>query len=383
MNLQEIIAAARRETGLTSLGDEGFLDGMGRLIDSMNHEVTFAPGGEAAMAARLQRIIVNRLRFTADLARHPEILEAQLLPPVVILGLPRVGSTKLQRMLAASGTFQEALFWQVLNPARCHEDTRMDEEARIAQARAYLTWRDHTSPAANAAHSIAIHEAEEETFLLEFSFETMYPMTFVQADRYYDWVEGRSGADTYAYLGKLLSYLQWQFRREQPKPWLLKSPPNLGFEAQIQAFAPDARFIMSHRDPVTVIASLAALVQQSRRLYSANIDPAAIGRWCLRAFSDSCRRHLAWRERNPQIEVLDISYSSIEKQPMRVVEEVYEFLGLKPTPAVRAGIEAWLAADAHGTGKRHVYALADCGLSAAEINAAFAGYIERFSAYLA
>ncbi|MET0987879.1 MAG: sulfotransferase [Steroidobacteraceae bacterium] len=378
----QILAAARSTTGLSELGDVAFLPGLEKFVESVNQEARLSPAGKASMVERLQRIVANRLRFTADLTAHPEILETALLPPVVIAGLPRVGSTKLQRMLAASGSFQDPLFWQVFNPARI-PGASSGKDPRITEAERYVAWRNSTNPAANAAHHIAVHTVEEESFLLEFSFETMYPMAFASADSYYDWIQRRDRSYTYEYLAQLLQYLQWQFHREQPKPWILKSPPNLGFEAQILHSMPGARFIMSHRDPVTIVTSIAAVVKQSRKLYAEHVDAHAIGRWCLHEFSTAIRRHLKWRKANTGANVLDVAYEDIERKPMDVVRRSYDFLNVELTPAVAASIESWLEADRHGSAEiRHEYSLEACGLTAAQIEREFAEYTAAFGRYL-
>ncbi|MET0987615.1 MAG: sulfotransferase [Steroidobacteraceae bacterium] len=382
IEISRILAAARSTTGLSDLGDVAFLPGLEKFIDSVNREAYLSPTGTASMVERLQRILANRLRFTADLTLHPEILATALLPPVVILGLPRVGSTKLHRMLAASGSFQDPLFWQVFNPARIPGATS-SEDPRIAEAQRYVAWRNSTNPAANAAHHIAVHTVEEESFLLEFSFETMYPMAFARADSYYEWIQQRDRNYTYEYLAQLLKYLQWQFHRERPKPWILKSPPNLGFEAQILRSTPGARFIMSHRDPVTIVASIAAVVKQSRKLYAEQFDAHAIGRWCLREFSTAIHRHMAWRKANPSIPVLDFAYEEIERKPMDVVKQAYDFLGLELTAGVSASIQDWLESDRHGTADmRHEYSLDACGLTAEQIQREFSEYTTTFDRYL-
>src|SRR5207244_4175689 len=73
--------------------------------------------GRKGIEDRIVRLLVNRLRMQRDITRHPEILSQTLLPPAAIIGLPRSGSTKLQRLLAAGRGFHELLMWQAFNPA--------------------------------------------------------------------------------------------------------------------------------------------------------------------------------------------------------------------------------------------------------------------------
>ena len=113
-DVTELLETARRRTGLRDAGDPSFLRALKELVRSINAESSMTPAGAEAATERWLRLLVNRLRFEADLARSPEILEQRLLPPLVICGLPRVGSTKLHRLLAEGGAFQTLLFWQGL-----------------------------------------------------------------------------------------------------------------------------------------------------------------------------------------------------------------------------------------------------------------------------
>ena len=51
-------------------------------------------------------MLKNRLLLTDLLTRHPEIHDIELVPPVVIAGLPRTGTTHLHNLLAAGPTFR-------------------------------------------------------------------------------------------------------------------------------------------------------------------------------------------------------------------------------------------------------------------------------------
>jgi hypothetical protein len=320
----ELIESARKATGLTDLGDSNFQEGLSRLVDSVNTEVDLSATGKEALEARFKRLIMNWLRFTADLTAHPEILNETLLPPVVILGLPRVGSTKLHRMLGASGTFQDPLFWQVYNPSRMTTGTVVGEDPRIEEARRFVEFRNKNAPGANAGHRISVFEVEEESYLLEFACESVFPMSYISANSYYEWLQSRDQSKTYKYLGQFLQYLQWQFHKKNPRPWILKSPPNLGWEKQIQSFASQARFVMSHRDPVVIVASISAVANQSHKMYCGEYSAKEIGAWVLREFSACARRHIAWRKANPHLQVCDFAYADVERRPMEVAKQCYE-----------------------------------------------------------
>ena len=77
------------------------------------------------------------------ITEHPEILDEEILPPVFVTSLPRTGSTKLHRMLAATGDFNGLPFWMSYNiaPFPDTEDTG-GPDLRIAAAEEHLRWLD-------------------------------------------------------------------------------------------------------------------------------------------------------------------------------------------------------------------------------------------------
>jgi hypothetical protein len=141
----QLIATACERTGLSARLDALFLEALSQLVRSINREATLTAEGAPAANERLLRVIMNRLRFAADLERAPQILSEPLLAPLIISGLPRVGSTKLHRQLAEGGDFQSLLFWQGFNPAPLLGITAAGEDPRIAAAVAFLAWRSRSN----------------------------------------------------------------------------------------------------------------------------------------------------------------------------------------------------------------------------------------------
>ena len=174
----ELVDIARRRTGLDELGDPRFRVALGELVRSINDEATVTVEGAPAATERLLRLLVNRLRFEADVARVPAIRDEPLRPPLIICGLPRVGSTKLHRLLAEGGDFQSLLFWQGFNPAPVPGSPGGDDDPRIAEAVRFLEWRSRLNPAADAAHHMAALEPEEDTYLLEYTLHTYWPTSY-------------------------------------------------------------------------------------------------------------------------------------------------------------------------------------------------------------
>jgi hypothetical protein len=374
---------ARQLTGLADFGDASAMHAFDQLVASVERDLRFSDAGRTAAHERLLRVLVNRLRMQRDISRHPEILAQPMLPPVVITGLPRTGSTKLHRMLAATGTFQDVIFWQGFNPAPFADAADVGEDPRIGHAERFLRWRATMNPATNAAHFISAREPEEESYLLEMSFGTYYPAAFWNVPTYLEWLRLQDRDFVYLYLRQQLQYLQWQFHRQDVRPWILKSPPNLGFEREIARHFPGARFLMLHRDPAECIPSVAAVARESRRLYAAEPpDYPAIAYWALDEMASAMDRAMAWRATKPENLVLDIAYEDIHDREQDVAARVYEALGVPMTDGVCGAMAGWLRENTQYKHGRHQYSIDESGLTAAQIHSRFAAYENEYRTFV-
>ncbi|MFA5630633.1 MAG: sulfotransferase [Porticoccaceae bacterium] len=373
---------AREETGLSDYGNMDFLPAFEHLVVSLKNEANLTDKGWEDMEPRLVRLLANRLRFHNDVKRHPEILAQKLLPALVMVGLPRTGSTKLQRMVASSGTFQELLMWHVYNPAPFADSAGSEIDPRIEDAEKFCQWRATTNPRTSAAHHIAAQQVEEETYLLELTFLSIFPNAWANVPSYDNFIKTLDKAPMYRYLRELLQYLQWQLYQGAEKPWLLKAPHNLGFEKYIHDEMPGSRFVVSHRDPRVCIASTAAIVKQSRLLYSDTLDKHTIGKWVLNTFSEEMERHMAWRQSAPHVQVLDLAYEDIEANGMDVARRVHDFIGVPLTAEAEKSISEWLEENVQHMHGKHEYSLEEYGLSEAEIEEKFSAYMKKYASLI-
>ena len=384
----ELLEIAAKNSGHRDVGDPRFIAAIDQLVRSINAESELpdeGPGnGYEAARERLLRLVENRQRIQAELAAHPEILKTTLQPPLIIGGLPRVGSTKLHQLLAKTGDFQSLLFWQGYNPARRQGERAAQEQSRIEDAARFLEWRSRRNPASNAAHFLAATEPEEDTYLLEFTLHTYWPVSYFEVPAFLRWLDRQDREHAYAYLRTLLQYLQWQFHQDaRPRPWVLKSPPNLGFEPQMARQLPGARFVMLHRNPVESIPSTVAIVRELRRLYGDGAgDLTKAGAWAMAEYSGAINRHLQWRKTLPAGAVLDLAYAEVRDHYEQAVEKVYAFCGMTLSADARQGMESWAGDNEQHKHGVHNYSLDEAGLSQLAIRNRFAEYLETFAAYI-
>src|SRR5262245_11865669 len=90
---RDLLAAARRRTGLEDFGDDDFHAPFGRVIRGLQNEARLTLIGRITARQDILGLLANRLRLQADLKRHPEIGAEPVSQPLFIVGLPRTGST--------------------------------------------------------------------------------------------------------------------------------------------------------------------------------------------------------------------------------------------------------------------------------------------------
>jgi hypothetical protein len=116
LSAEQMLAAARKTTGI-DIVDSAALPRLKVLLDSLNTESKLHAAGAQGMQSKLLRILCNRLRMQRDFAQHPEIAQQKVTRPIFVLGMGRTGSTKTQKLLAASGDFNWLTYWRALNPS--------------------------------------------------------------------------------------------------------------------------------------------------------------------------------------------------------------------------------------------------------------------------
>jgi hypothetical protein len=102
----------------------------------------------------------------------------------------------------------------------------------------------------------------------------------------------------------------------------------------------------------------------------------------LKMLSESAEKNIKWREQNPDIKILDLSYEEINRNSINVLRSVYQFLGLELTPEIEESAIGWEKNKKKNRFSRNSYAPEEFGLTERQIRDAFEPYIERFSGYI-
>ncbi len=369
-----LIDAARTETGLDAFGEGDFESGLEVLTRSLAEQATLNDLGRAVWRHRLHGLLVQRLRVEDWYARHPEI-DAQAIPaPIFIVGLPRTGTTALSHLLARDPAIRSLRVWESAEPTPPPESATQHSDPRIARAEAQIAALQQMSPRLASMHEDTPTGPTEHQDLLGMSFRTNHFLGMAWLPDYACWWQGCDMVDAYRYHRRVLKLLQW---RCPPTSWHLKSPSDSFALAAIVRVYPDARFVMTHRDPARVLGSVCSLIATVQEMTGERPDPRALGASELHAWTLAVERTLAVRDALAEDRFVDLHFDALVDDPLAAIETVYVGLGMKPSDDARAAMRAHVDANPHGRHGEHRYALADWGLDEGVVHDAFDTYIAR------
>jgi hypothetical protein len=378
LSVAEFKAKAREITGI-DIEDRDADEPLTVLTNSYNNDANLHAAGAEAVTSYLLRIMCNRLRMQRDFINHPEIADQEIKTPVFLWGMPRTGSTKMQKLLAASGDFNWLTFWQSFNPALFTGDPGESTQPRIADTDKFADWFATTSPDTTYIHPLKTHEPEEETFILMHSLRTPNFMAFTDMGSYLRWLTTQDMSAPFKYLKDSLKYLQWQGLATGSKPWVLKSPVSYGLENPVLSVFPDAKLVMTHRDISETMASFCSTVKSYFAPFSDSPINYLTG---VNQLTWALNNHLRAREDTDRIKILDIGYRELVRSAGGVIDKIYAFCDFPLTPGSRAAMLKWDETNPKEGKPPHKYTLAEFGLSDEFINENFANYTKKFQSIL-
>ncbi len=266
VDAMQIAEQASEQTGLSDFGDDMWRDGLERLIGALNTEAALNGLGIAVVAGELAGYLGDRLQIVADRRVHPERGEVDVVPPIVIVGQGRTGTTILHDLLAQDPASRVPRTWEVDRPCPAPETATYDTDPRIAEVDAMLEAVDLVLPGFRAMHPMGARLAQECVRITASAFRSMIFPTQYRVPSYGRWLlhEADMGS-AYRWHRIFLQHLQSHHPGER---WVLKSPGHIWCLDALLAEYPNALLVQTHRDPLRIIASIGSLVARLRSLAS-------------------------------------------------------------------------------------------------------------------
>ncbi len=379
LDADAVIEHASKHTGLSDFGESGWRERLEIALQGLREDAELSPIGKLSGFAQLLSFLKNRLLIEDLWKRHPEIDEVKQEPPIIIAGLPRSGTTHLHSLIGSDSKFRSLPWWEALEPvlAESEKPAAGEEDPRLARAAAGIEFRDNAMPHFNAMHEMTVDHIHEEIHLLAIDFSTMFMETLGigLSPTFRDYYLAHDQTPHYRYLKKILRTLQWLRGGTR---WVLKSPQHL---EQIEAIArvfPDATLVLTHRDPVSTVASFSTMIAYATRLSAAKPDPVRLGSYWADRIERMLRRCVESRDAMAAEQSIDLLFHEYMGNELASVQRIYELAGVPFDVESKAAIVRYQSDHPRGRFGRVRYDLADFKLDKGELRERFRFYTDRF-----
>jgi hypothetical protein len=359
--------------GHDDFGAPDFRERLDIMVAAVEADAGLGPIGRFALHQRFVRLLTNRLLVEDLVRRHPEILGLELPAPIIVIGLPRSGTTHLVNLVAADTRLRSLPWWECLEPVPLPGEP--------ADARLRRCERDYEANAAMVPLLKAMHDQyptaiEEEIELEDIDFASYTLEWYATVPRWRDFYFGLDQRAHYGYLKKVLQVVTFL---RGPNRWVLKSPQHLEQIPAVLATFPDATFAVTHRDPVSVIQSAITMLAYGDRMRRNSVEPEALAAYWIDRVDHLLRACVRDRDLLPAGRSIDVIFDEFMADDVAMVERIYARSGFAMTSEARAQLDAYMDANPRGKHGRLVYDLeGDFGVSPAEVRKRFDYYFERF-----
>jgi hypothetical protein len=369
-----LLAEARRNTGLADFGDDGWIDHFRVLIRAIEDEAQLTLMGRILTRQDLLQYLEIRLQIQDAYTKHPEIEDEEIFEPVMILGHGRTGTTILHEVMSTDPQFRIVKRWEAMFPCPPPEAASYATDPRIEKADRLITIFDRVTPEWKAMHKFGGDlPVECAEYLYACFLSNVFVFSF-QIPSYAAYLQTQDVSYTIRWHQRVLKLLQWKYKKPH---WLLKNPLWIDEIPKVLEIYPDAKIILTHRDPITVSDSFVNVM--GTIFWWRTDDPWGGGMLDQLVMADGRAETQAnlmrWMEDGTLRKgfVSNVLYADFMRDPVDTIERAHRDLGLDFDASSAERIRAYLATKPKGKHGAFEYE----GVSESQV----AAERERFAAY--
>lgn len=368
---------ARAETGLDDFGNDDYRERFDLFLRALTEIDGLHEPGVLSFHMQLLQALKNRLLLEQLLKDHPEIRDIELVPPVVIAGLPRTGTTHLHNLLAAGPTFRVLRYWESIEPFPMPAEVGVEPDPRLGRTDMAVDFMNQAMPHFKLMHEMTTQHVHEEIQLLFNDLSTMFMETLGHVPAWRDHYLTHDQTPHYEHMRLQLQAMQ---HLRGGRRWLLKSPQHLEQLPVLEQVFPGLTVVVTHRDPVPVTLSMLVMLCYSARMHRSPVGTEEIVDYWVDRLDVMLQSLMRDRDAIPSDRSIDVRFDDFMADDLAVAAQVYELAGEPLTDEAQAAMADYLAG--HQRGRLGTVATSPemFGLTEADLRARFAPYVERFLA---
>ena len=374
LDARSIVKKAKKDANYAGEVSNELVVGLEQLVHSINKESRINAFGSIALKGLLKRTLTSRLKVEQSLHDNPDILQSKITAPVFIIGMPRTGTTILHSLLHEDVNHRSPLAWECLLPSPVPEPSTFSDNPQLNTIKQEFGQLFKLVPDFQKKHHMTAESPQECIGITALDFNSFQTCAQVYIPSYLKWfAEESDQLQTMRFHRRFLQYLESGGVRSER--WLLKTPVHMMRLSALFEVYPDAKIIMTHRDPAKVVPSAASLISSVRSLYSDYEDPARSGVEQLDFWKMSFDRFMADRAQlNKENQILDLHFNDFVQDQMACVDKIYSYFDWSLDDASRSKMKDFLASNPKGKHGSHEYCLEDFNLTQSQVSEEFKEY---------
>lgn len=321
-----------------------------RIIAAIEAEADLNPLGRTMAWGQLSRVVKNRLAFGAMWRERPDLIATPLVPPIIVIGHMRSGTTRIHQLLAADPAFSHTRYCDAYHPVPAPPGmNRVKAALELAMLAALNPWMQ-------SIHPMRAGGVEEELAWLSAALHHSIYESQWHIPTYSAWSEARGSAPVYREFARILR-TDAALRGNAARPRVMKVPAFAEDLATLLAQFPDARLVLAHREPEAVLRSAVSLAANQMAVQSDSC--------CLETIEARWRHKIALREARIaaalegwQGPVARLAFDHLNQDWEGAMRGCYGDLGLALTPQALAAMRRVMAASESGSHRAHAEQLA-------------------------
>ncbi len=374
---QQIIEEAQRVAGIAD-SEPFVLDNLRRLVDSLRAESGMSEQGFTGARRMFVNDTVNRLEGLKWLRDHPAIADEPIDAPVFLMGLPRSGTTLLQYLFSCDPRFRFVRTWEALSPS---PPPGFDPSSAASRRAAWAERRRKLATEVENLQAMHLYDEdgpEECHAFLEQSFGAAGLNNIYRVPGYFDYLMDEADlASSYRVHKRQLQLLQW---RNDTRPWVLKYPNHVIALDELRSVYPDARLVMTHRDPLQTLASISKLTHALRTARTERaVDKHGVGQCMTHFIQRHVDRIMAADSAASGSGIVHVDYYALVRDPVAAMGDAYRQLGIEFTQEARRAVANWHDANPMNARGANDYGIGEYGLDEAALETRFGDYMQRFA----
>jgi hypothetical protein len=369
---ERIFADAARHAGLPARFPAYVEEAVEVLCRSLRDEVDLHWFGRENSRTLLVTGLSMLLQVEDAFVQDKTLAQQPLVPPLVVTGLPRSGTTFLHRMLAAepdaaSITMTEHVFPL---PHRPVDYRRLDVWAKFQP---WLAASNRYNM--DAMHYVRPDLPDECNFGMRLAGRSMIYWATAPVHGYLRWLLAQDLRECYQLYRKVLLLHQ---RRMPGRRITLKCPQHLAWLPALAEALPEALIVQTHRDPMETVPSECKLVLSLQAISARTFD------WQRSVEGNSLKvrtyaeRSLAFADTPAGSRVKHVDYRGLVRDPLGVVRDVHAHFGLPFTASHETALARFASANRQHKHGRNDYSAEQYGLDRSQLAVEFKRYRERF-----